>query len=297
LLVRLDSLPLREGFKSIEGFCWKPIWRIGAGSLDEFMRIFARRREATDMAIKTVPALEDPEMEKQFADTLKAAAAAKTLKHRFSWNWHANRLAEAQVIFEFGKYQRTVAMMAGQALDRLAAHWSLQKEERKRTALDAIIPFMPLASTSLQLHQRKDEDTEVEMRACERFVCMSYVSFLLVMLVRIRSLMVALAGMYVLTLVGVSQYPFEPQGALQLVLVGLLVFVVDVVSMVFAQIHRDTVLSNLTNTKPGELGIDFYIRMASFVALPLLSLFASQFPSINRFFYSWLQPAVEALNR
>jgi hypothetical protein len=39
------------------------------------------------------------------------------------------------------------------------------------------------------------------------------------------------------------------------------------------------------------------LRMASFVALPLFSLFASQFPEIGRFFYSWLEPALQALNR
>ena len=56
---------------------------------------------------------------------------------------------------------------------------------------------------------------------------------------------------------------------------------ISVVGLIFAQIHRDTVLSNLTDTNPGELGIDFYIRMVSFVALPLLSLVAFQFPSVN----------------
>ena len=102
--------------------------------------------------------------------------------------------------------------------------------------------------------------------------------------------------MYVLILIGTTQYPFEPKAAIQLLLVALLACIVAVVGLVFAQIHRDTTLSYITDTRPGELGGDFWVRMASFVALPLFSLFASQFASVNRAFYSWIRPAIEALN-
>jgi hypothetical protein len=69
------------------------------------------------------------------------------------------------------------------------------------------------------------------------------------------------------------------------------------VGSVYAQIHRDAVLSAITKSDPGELGVDFWMRMISFTALPLFSLVASQFPSLNRTFYSWFQPAIQALNR
>ncbi len=316
LLNRLDSFPLRDGFKSIDGFCWKPIWRLGAGSLDEFVKIFGRTQEAMHTAIRTLPELKHDflrresqdtedhysgvvfELDEQLAAVRKLADDIKyRFPHRFLLHWFENRRRELEVIYEFGKYQKMSSRLAGKALDRLARHWSTKQEEAKRTSLDTLVPFLPLADNTLRSQRTHDEQNELEARACERFVCMSYVSFVLVMLVRIRTLIVAVGGMYVLTLIGISQYPFEPKGALQLLLVVLLAFVVSVVGLVFAQMHRDNILSNLTDTKPGELGVDFYIRMASFVALPLFSLLASQFPSVNRFFYSWLQPAVEALNR
>jgi antibiotic biosynthesis monooxygenase (ABM) superfamily enzyme len=77
----------------------------------------------------------------------------------------------------------------------------------------------------------------------------------------------------------------------------LLVYVIAVVTLVLAQLHRDATLSNLTNTKPGELGSDFWIRATSFIVLPLLTFLASQFPQINRLLYSWLEPALRALNK
>lgn len=123
------------------------------------------------------------------------------------------------------------------------------------------------------------------------------VSFLLVVLARMRTLIVAISGMYILILLALTLYPFEPRPAIQTYLVVLLVFIVAVVGLVFAQIHRDATLSHITDTKPGELGGDFWLRMASFIALPLLTFFASQFPEIGRFFYSWLEPALQALNR
>ena len=58
--------------------------------------------------------------------------------------------------------------------------------------------------------------------------------------------------------------------------------------------HKDATLSRITKTNPGELGIDFWLRLALFVSVPLLSLVASAFPSVGGFLFSWLQPAAQA---
>jgi hypothetical protein len=74
----------------------------------------------------------------------------------------------------------------------------------------------------------------------------------------------------------------------------LLVLIVGIVGFVLAQMHRDATLSRITDTKPGELGLDFWFRLVSFLALPLLSLLAAQFPEISNFLFSWMQPAMQA---
>jgi hypothetical protein len=275
LLVALDSLPLRRGFKAITGYSWRPIWRIGAGSLQEFQRIFFREKEALDWALNTYP-LPKGMLDKKWSDTLECAGTVRQVKHPYTSGWWQRRELERETIWRFGKYQVEVSRIAGRALDFLATSWALQKEEKKE------------AGSSLH---------DLGTAAWERFICLAYVNFLLVMLTRIRTLIVAVGGMYVLTMIGITQYPFEPKAGIQVILILLLAFIVIVVGLVFAQIHRDATLSYITDTKPGELGIDFWIRMASFTLLPLLSLLASQFPSVNRFFYSWLQPAIQALNR
>ena len=320
LLVALDALPLRRGFEGIiKGLSWHPVWRIGAGTFDDFQRIVARQREALTCARNTHPLtcpISDPETELN-----ETRARYRDAKKYSFWPgvWWRRREAEVELIRRFGKYQEQLAKVAGCGLDYLAQAWAKQKEERKRSSWEGLAAYLRstetlgtrarsaaagsarddvISSDATDYKQSADHgsDEELSIRAWERLVCLLYVAFLLVMLVRIRTLIVGIGGMYVLTMIAITQYPFQPKTAIQVLLVVLLGYIIVVVGSVLAQLHRDAILSRITGTNPGELGLDFYVRMISFTALPLFSLLAAQFPSVNRFFYSWLQPAIQAFN-
>jgi hypothetical protein len=83
------------------------------------------------------------------------------------------------------------------------------------------------------------------------------------------------------------------------VLSGIFLFVFFVVGAivfsVYAEMHRDATLSHITNTNPGELGMEFWFKLIAFGAGPLLGLLAAVFPEISGFVTSWLQPGVEAI--
>jgi hypothetical protein len=132
-------------------------------------------------------------------------------------------------------------------------------------------------------------------RLAERFVALVYLNFILVVLLRMRTLGIAVAGLYVFLLLSVDSYPFEPRTALRSAAILLLMFIVGIVGYVCGQAHRDSILSLVTQTKPGELGMQFWLRMGTLFALPLISLLVSQFPSLNNALFSWLEPAVNAL--
>lgn len=272
LLEALDSQPLRRGFSRMEGFSWKPIWRLGAYTMTEVGRIISREREALKCAMNTVPELEwkNEDLDKGWEAVIVQAAKARNCKRWLGRVRLEGRRAEIELVRIFGGYQKLLARAGAVALDYLAQHWLQSRKEAK--------------------------DTQ-GVRALERFVCLIYVACVLGLLARIRMLIVAIGGMYVLILVGIAQYPFEPRAAIQVSLIVLLAFIVYVVGAVFAQMHRDSTLSQITGTKPGELGGDFWLRIASFVALPLFTLLSSQFPSLNRALYTWIRPAIEALNR
>jgi hypothetical protein len=67
------------------------------------------------------------------------------------------------------------------------------------------------------------------------------------------------------------------------------------VIFVYAQMHRNATLSRITDSEIGELGADFWLRIASFLAIPTIGLLASQFPIINRYLFFWVQPLSGAL--
>jgi len=67
------------------------------------------------------------------------------------------------------------------------------------------------------------------------------------------------------------------------------------VVLAYSQMSRDATLSHITNTRPGELGGDFWMRIVAFGIGPLIGLLTTLFPSITDFVFSWLQPGVQAL--
>jgi len=134
------------------------------------------------------------------------------------------------------------------------------------------------------------------MRAIsEEFVALVYVNFLQSVLLQMRSLVICAGGMYVLILCSMNVYPFEPHPALQVLGVALVVVMAVAVGFVYAEMHRDAILSRLTSTNAGELGWDFWFKFVSAGAIPVFSLLAVQFPEIGKFLFSWLAPAMQAL--
>ena len=92
-----------------------------------------------------------------------------------------------------------------------------------------------------------------------------------------------------------NSYPFQSHRWIGMATVITLIVIGAGVAMVFAQMDRDSVLSRITDTKANEIGKTFFFRFAQYGALPLITVLAAQFPSINRVLFSWVQPAFEAL--
>jgi hypothetical protein len=68
-----------------------------------------------------------------------------------------------------------------------------------------------------------------------------------------------------------------------------------VIAAVYAQMHRDSTLSLVTDTKPGELGVDFWFKLIGFGAGPILGLLATIFPELPGSLFSWLQPGLDSI--
>ena len=145
------------------------------------------------------------------------------------------------------------------------------------------------------LHADPVQDVPSYIRIAEEFVAIRYVSLIRAVLVNLRRLMTFIWGAFVLSIVAWNSYPFEPREWIDAAFTALLIILGTGMVWVFAQMHRDAILSRVTKTQSNELGIDFYFRIATFGALPLLTWLAYQFPSIGDSVFKFLQPGLEVV--
>jgi hypothetical protein len=187
--------------------------------------------------------------------------------------------------------QERLAETLNLALDRLRKAWKeespwLEEEdsEEKREDRPVIV------------HCKEQTDgVPGWQKLLEKYVALRYVAFIRAVIARIRLLLIFLAVSFSLALISLLIYSFEPHRALIWLVTAIFVVIGYISVSVLMQIHRDPILSRITGTKPNELGLMFYVRIAALGVPPALTLLATHFPSIGRFVVSFLQPGLEAL--
>lgn len=128
-----------------------------------------------------------------------------------------------------------------------------------------------------------------------RLVCLTYRGFAQNLLGRIRTIVLGGVYLFIALCIAVSSYPFDPRTLLSGILLCLFVAFGGVVVFTYADMHRDATLSHITNTKPGELGSEFWFKVIGYGAAPLLGLITQVFPEWSGFLFSWLQPGLSSL--
>jgi len=280
LLSALDRLQLRRAFRQLKGFSWKWLWSLGGGSAIHSHRAMAREREALLhlRLLLGTDKQEDPMLDNPGSTLerlLVEARSEPTKMLDFDWT--------RKVMVAWAALQSGLAHCCREELKTLYGVW---KEEKDTDMFHDVDP------------DQKGPDPKVpeDTQRREQFVALVYVNFMVSVMLRMRTIMMTVAGLYVFLLLSISFYPVEPMVFVRPLLILLFFVIIAVVGVVYAQMHKDPILSRLTDTTPGELGLDFYVKMGTFVFLPLVSLLVSQFPDVNNFLLSWLTPAMQALN-
>jgi hypothetical protein len=146
----------------------------------------------------------------------------------------------------------------------------------------------------IQIDQaRSGSEDPLYIRLAEEFLVIRYISLIRAVLINIRQLMTFASSAFVLAIIAFNSYPFEPRQWIDWAFTGLLFALGASVVLVFAQMHRNPILSRITGTQVNELGIDFYIRLATFGAVPVLTWLASQFPTIGNGISRLLQSGLQ----
>lgn len=149
-----------------------------------------------------------------------------------------------------------------------------------------------------QKDKQKDEADAKEpslVEVAEELLVVRYVALIRSVLINIRYLMLFVSTAFVLALIAWNSYPFQPHAFIDWCFTILLALLTLGFVWVFAQMHRNAILSRITDTTANELGWEFYLRLITFGAVPVLTWLAYQFPEIGGLLYKIVQPGLQVV--
>jgi hypothetical protein len=307
ILQFINKLPLRRTMATCKGFSWGSVWKIGGSVLDlRYMVIFRQMEVLTHLResllqweeLKKTEPVKAPVCKNAYRPDLPSACrwidqldATRRERTEFA-RWYSKHWnnPSARQMSGLKSLQQSLARTAATMLTQLLLPawrtesgpgvWESANKADDKEA-DAENPPLP----TLPPH----------IRNAEELVCLVYIAYIQNILGRLRSLVMGMIGIFLSITIAVASYPFDPRPLLSSIVVALFVTLGGTVVLVYSQMHRDATLSYLTATKPGELGMDFWIKLISFAVGPVLGLIASVFPEFTDFIFSWVQPGVASL--
>jgi hypothetical protein len=293
LLEFLDRLALRRTLAVLHGFSWGSVWKMSGNVLEVRYKVISRQMECMNHTIASLEAFgkrtSDPAEIAGIQSSLDALAKMRDAGMKFA-DWYCTNytVPRAGDLTSFRDFQKSIAAASGTLLTKL-----LVPEWRKEqgSLLAAPLKEEKTEATPNPPRQAKEE----HIRNAEEFVCLNYLAFVQNVLGRLRTMAITIVVLVLAATVATSTYPFDPRQALSIVLIVLFVITGVVIVKVYAEMHRDATLSHVTNTKPGELGVEFWFKIVGFGFAPLLGLLTRVVPGIADFVFAWLQPGISSI--
>lgn len=274
-LEELERHPLRSAFSSMpKDRVWSPVVQMGGAMRRTYlyeMRAMETARKLHQIAPAILPA---PVLENLVTDIrIQLARVARGKRITF---------VEAQ-----GTYDTISSVSEGVAAGCLRSSW-------RKGSSETLAAFEEKVEAKTSDRPPPDPEGDL-LKVAAEFVALPYLFFIRVILLQIHNLLFFVAGGFVLMVLSLCSYPFQAPRALGWCMTAALMALGYGVVRMLAQMSKDPVLSRITETTPGKLDSDFFLKLASAGALPVLSVILSQFPSVSRFLFSWLQPTLQAI--
>lgn len=298
LLTFLNRLRLRRSMAAFSGISWGSVWKISGNVLEMRYKVLTRQAECATHLKNALDELRDghrapasgprtfPEVDAALADL---TVARKNFAEWYVDAWDNPRARDTERRFE--KFQERLARTAGILLSKmLIAAWG-DEEGPDPEGESSIDESAERNGKDLMPVSRLDP----HIRFAERLVCYVYLGFIQNVLGRLRGVVMGILWLFVTVTVAMASYPFDPRPGISVATVILFLAVGTVIVLVYAQMHRDPILSYLTNTKPGELGIDFWFKLIGFGIGPVIGLLATVFPDLTNFLFAWVQPGISSM--
>jgi hypothetical protein len=294
LLIHLDRLPLRRTLRALKGLAWGSIWKMSGNVLEERYRVISLQFESLRHLANATEqwAPNEPSDVAHKAELEQKLILCRGKADSFS-RWFVGIPKGQPIDLTYLRdFQDELASTAGLVMKNV-----LIPEWRKETV-------SLIFDRSKVIGKGDDDETEpaipiaevpLHVTAAEEFFVLPYLAFIQNILGRIRTIGLGSLWLFVGTTLAVSSYPFDPLNVLGGIFLTVFLLFGGLTVLVYSQMSRDATLSHFTNTRPGELGWDFWQRLATFGVGPLIGLLTTLFPSITEFLFSWLQPGTQAL--
>ncbi len=130
----------------------------------------------------------------------------------------------------------------------------------------------------------------------EDIVALPFYAYIRKIMGELRNILFFLGVAVSLLFAALHTYAFRADQAIDWWFFGLFAFMGGGIVIVIAQMERNALLSRFSDRSPGELGTGFYLQLLKYGAVPFLTIFGSQVPSISNIVLKWVQPALEALH-
>jgi hypothetical protein len=167
--------------------------------------------------------------------------------------------------------------------------------ERAKAAVDADSPLVMAASATGGVSSPGVRVDSESYEMASNYVALQYSIFIGYALRHIQNLLLCSVVTFVMLVLGLNSFSFQAPQAISHLTITALALGAVVVIRVLAQIERNPIISRISGNREGSLGKDFYMRVITYGALPVLTVLGTQFPSIGRFLTSWAEPALESL--
>jgi DNA-binding transcriptional MerR regulator len=278
LLEPLERMPMRQAFTRLQDFHWVTMLR-ESGQLERW-RDMSRSTEG----IRQI--LNDP-------DLPEACRTGRLTEQK--------EALEAEIA-ELQQHVRALRENGPQPdAPKRACEYMQDIEQRYAACAESILCCILLPYWLEKRHNLMqstgpcaDDEPNVVLLA-EEFLAIRYVAFIRGVLAQMRYLLLFITVALVLVMLAINSYPFQPKQEIAWVVTGLfLAFSVGII-VALAQMHRNPLLSRITDKEAHALGATFYLRVAGFGAVPLITWLATQYPSIGGMLYSIVKPGLDVM--
>jgi hypothetical protein len=317
LLERLENFPIRNAFTRLHAVGWMTMLR--QDGLKEYWRDAARSNESMRQIVHNAELLKCCDWQTN-EQQLLAKERLRAIHQNLDDNIQALMIhikretaTPADPVQEAHQAENKSGEECGSCgdLDRMRAiegNYASFSEELLSTIL---IPYWTKRRSGLveshdscpeqnsESRDSKDSDSAYGdpccIRIAEEFLAIRYVTLIRAVLVNLRYLMTFISAAFVLAILAWNSYPFQPREWVDAIFTTLLAALGGGIIWVMVQMHRNPILNRITETAANKLGLEFYIRIAAFGAVPLLTWLAYQFPELGGTLFRIIKPGLDVM--